>query len=124
MRVVSETKYYQVLAKLYEKCASLSAQLDIYQFDSNKTQSYQSSDNIQQTIQPTIQNQFKSNYIPNTIIKLEEQQSKQKYQYLTKNKKPISQNNNANSKKIIKKTKKPKTYDFNSSSSQTSSSNN
>lgn len=33
MRVVSETKYYKALAKLYEKCASLSRQLDIYEFD-------------------------------------------------------------------------------------------
>ncbi|CAD8125634.1 unnamed protein product [Paramecium sonneborni] len=122
MRVVSETKYYKVLAKLYDKCASLSAQLDIYEFDSPKSELFQSSDNSDYQIQSRVQNKNKQKYLPNTIIKLEEEQQKQKYQYLAKNKKPISQMNGGDSKKIKKKIKKSKTYDFSSSSSQTSSS--
>ncbi|CAD8074294.1 unnamed protein product [Paramecium primaurelia] len=122
MRVVSETKYYKVLAKLYEKCASLSAQLDIYEFDSPKAEQFEQSENSDDNIIKRTQNKRKQKYIPNTIIKLEEEQQKQQYQYLSKNKKTISQNNNGKSTKIKKKIKKPKNYDFSSSSSQTSSS--
>ncbi|CAD8190861.1 unnamed protein product [Paramecium octaurelia] len=121
MRVVSETKYYKVLAKLYEKCASLSAQLDIYEFDSPKTEQFQQSEDSNENTQKRVQNKKKQKYIPHPIIKLEEEQQKQQPKYSSKNKKTISQNN-VKSTKIQKKIKKPKNYDFSSSSSSTSSS--
>ncbi|CAD8179038.1 unnamed protein product [Paramecium octaurelia] len=120
MRVVSETKYYKVLAKLYDKCASLSAQLDIYEFDSPKIEQSDKSDD--DNLIQRAQNKKKQKYIPNTIIKFEEEeQQKQQHQYLSKNKKTITQNN-GKSTKIKKKIKKPKNYDFSSTSSQTSTS--